>query len=178
MNLDVLGHNRISKKAGSFYDWVALAGAILVYFVSSGTFFYSYGVFLPFMCNEYDWSRALVGAGLSVALLAFGLPSPLIGASIARFGPRINIIFGNLLVVIGLAGMSITTELWQLYLFYGILVGLGAGFGLYMTCTTVANNWFVRKRSLVMGLVTAAGGLGGFAFPPLVTGLISSIGWP
>lgn len=129
------------------------------------------------MSNEYDWSRALVGAGLSIALLAFGLPSPLIGASIARFGPRANIISGNLLVVIGLTGMSITTELWQLYLFYGILVGLGAGFGLYMTCTTVANNWFVRKRSLVMGLVTAAGGLGGFAFPPLVTGLISSIGW-
>jgi len=177
LNSDMLGRIGTTKKAKGFYGWIALAGAMLVFFAGSGTFFYSYGVFLPFMCNEYDWNRAVVGAGLSIALLAFGLPSPLIGASIARFGPRANMIFGNLLVVIGMAGMSIITEVWQLYLFYGILVGLGAGFGLYMTCTTVANNWFVRRRTLVMGLVTAAGGLGGFAFPPLIAGMISSIGW-
>ncbi|MCD6568483.1 MAG: MFS transporter [Dehalococcoidia bacterium] len=165
------------KTTKGFYGWTALSGAMLVYFTTIGTFFYSYGVFLPFMCNQYDWSRVMVGAGLSIALLAFGLPGPLIGASIARFGPRINIIFGNLLVAIGLACMSIATEIWQLYLFYGVFIGLGAGFGLYMTCTTVANNWFVKKRSLAMGLVTAAGGLGGLAFPLLITALISSIGW-
>ena len=147
-----------------------------MYFTTSGTFFYSYGVFLPTMCNEYGWSRAIVGGGLSIALLAFGLPSPLIGASIARFGPRANIIFGNLLVAVGLAGMSITTKVWQTYLFYGIMVGLGSGFGLYLTCTTLVNNWFIRKRSLGMGLVISAGGLGGFTFPPLVTWLISNIG--
>ncbi len=117
-----------------------------------------------------------MGGAVSIALLAFGLPSPLIGASIARFGARANIIFGNLLVVLGLAGMIITTEVWQLYLFYGILVGMGAGFGMYMTSTTVVNNWFIRKRSLAMGLVISAGGLGGFAFPPLATWLISSFG--
>lgn len=172
----MIGNSKVMKKRGGFYGWIALAGAMLVYFTTSGTFFYSYGVFLPAMCNEYGWSRAIVGGGLSVALLAFGLPSPLIGASIARFGPRANIVFGNLLVVIGLAGMSITTEVWQLYLFYGILVGLGAGFGLYLTCTVVVNNWFIRKRSLGMGLVISAGGLGGFAFPPLATWLISTVG--
>jgi MFS family permease len=166
-----------ARKEGSFYGWFALAGAMIIYFTGIGIFFYSYGVFLPLMCSEYEWSRTLVGAGLSVSLLAFGLPSPLVGASIARFGSRVNIIFGNLLFVIGLAGMSIVTEIWQLYFFYGILVGLGAGFGVYMACTTVANDWFIKKRSLVMGLVTSAGGLGGFIFPPLITELISSIGW-
>ncbi len=162
-------NRKVIKEGRGFYGWITLAGAMLVYFTTSGTFFYSYGVFLSAMCNEYGWSRALVGGGLSVALLAFGLPSPLIGASIARFGPRANIVLGNLLVVIGLAGMSITTEVWQIYLFYGILVGLGSGFGLYLTCTTLVNNWFIKKRSLGMGLVISAGGLGGFTFPPLVT---------
>ena len=163
-------------KNGGLYGWIALAGAALVYFTTSGAFYYSYGVFLPTICNEFGWSRALVGGALSVALLALGLPSPLIGASIARFGPRANIVFGNLLLVLGLAGMSIATEEWQLYLFYGILGGLGAGFGLYMTSTAVVNNWFIRKRSMAMGLLISAGGLGGFAFPPLATGLISSFG--
>ena len=119
----------IPKDRG-FYGWIALAGAALVYFTTSGAFYYSYGVFLPTICNEYGWSRALVGGALSVALLALGLPSPLVGASIARFGPRANIVFGNLLLALGLIGMSIATEVWQLYLFYGILGGLGAGFGL------------------------------------------------
>ncbi|MBW2006181.1 MAG: hypothetical protein JRI72_16570 [Deltaproteobacteria bacterium] len=119
----MIGNSNVIKEGGSnFYGWIALAGAMLVYFTTSGTFFYSYGVFLPAMCSEYGWSRALVGGGLSVALLAFGLPSPLIGASIARFGPRANIVFGNLLVAIGLAGMSIATKVWQIYLFYGIMV--------------------------------------------------------
>ena len=172
----MIGNRRVIKEGRGFYGCIALSGAMLVYFTTSGTFFYSYGVFLPAMCNEYGWSRALVGGGLSVALLAFGLPSPLIGASIARFGPRANIVLGNLLVVIGLAGMSITTEVWQIYLFYGILVGLGSGFGLYLTCTTLVNNWFIKKRSLGMGLVISAGGLGGFMFPPLVTWLISNLG--
>lgn len=165
----------IPKDRG-FYGWIALAGAALVYFTTSGAFYYSYGVFLPAICNEYGWSRALVGGALSVALLALGLPSPLVGASIARFGPRANIVFGNLLLALGLIGMSIATEVWQLYLFYGILGGLGAGFGLYMTSTAVVNNWFIRKRSMAMGLLISAGGLGGFVFPPLATWLISSFG--
>lgn len=164
------------KGREDFYGWIALAGAMLVYFTTSGTFFYSYGVFLPAMCNEYGWSRALVGGGLSAALLAFGLPSPLIGVSVSRFGPRANIVFGNSLVVLGLAGMSITTEIWQIYFFYGILVGFGCSFGLYLTCTIVVNNWFIRKRSMGMGLVISAGGLGGFVFPALATWLISNVG--
>jgi MFS family permease len=166
----------VIPKDRGFYGWIALAGAALVYFTTSGAFYYSYGVFLPTICNEYDWSRALVGGALSVALLALGLPSPLIGASIARFGPRASIVFGNILLVLGLAGMSIATEVWQLYLFYGILGGLGAGFGLYMASTAVVNNWFIRKRSMAMGLLISSGGLGGFAFPPLATWLIFSFG--
>jgi MFS family permease len=166
------------REGKGFYGWITLAGAALVYFVTSGIFYYSYGVFLPAICSEYGWSRATVGGGLSVALLAFGLPSPLIGASVARFGPRTNIVLGNLLVVLGLAGMSVVTEVWQLYLFYGILMGLGAGFGTYMACAAVVNNWFVRKRSLGMGLVISSGGLGGFVFPPLTVWLLSGLGLP
>ena len=117
-----------------------------------------------------------MAAGLSLGTLTFGLPGPLIGVAIARFGPRVNMVLGNLLAALGLAGVSLAQETWHLYFFYG-LGGLGLGFGMYMACTTVANNWFIGKRSLGMGLVVAAGGLGGFAFPPLVTWLISTIGW-
>ena len=150
-----------------FYGWFVVGGAITVWFVTVGTFFFSYGVFLPVMSDTFGWSRTATGAGLTIALLSFGLASPLVGVSIARFGPRKNIIAGNLVVALGMFGMSQCSELWQLYLFFGVMVGLGAGFGLYLACTTLVNNWFDHKRSLAMGIVVTAGSLAGFAFPPL-----------
>ena len=149
----------------------------MTFLVGSGVFFFSYGVFLPFMSAEFGWGRTVVSGALSVALLALGLPSPVIGASINRFGPRLNMIFGNSLAASGLVGMSFATEVWQLYVFFGILVGLGTGFGMYIPCTTIVSNWFVKRQSLAMALLLSAGGIGGLAFPPLVTWLLSSVGW-
>ena len=159
-----------------FYGWISLAGAVLVSFVGSGAFVYSYGVFLPVICNEFGWSRTVVASGLSLGLLTFGLPGPLAGVRVSRFGPRSNIVLGNLLITLGMAGMFLIQEVWHVYLFYG-LAGLGICFGGYVPCTAVVNNWFIRKRSLTMGILLAAAGLGGFVFPPLATVLISSFGW-
>jgi MFS family permease len=57
------------------------------------------------------------------------------------------------------------------------MAGLGIAFGEFIPTTTVVNNWFIRRRSLAMGLLFASGGLGGFALPPLISFLISSVGW-
>jgi len=160
-----------------FYGWFVLGGAALVWFITVGTFFFSYGVFLPVMSDAFGWSRTATGAGLTVALLIFGLVSPLAGASVAKFGARKNIILGNFVAALGMFGMSQCRELWQLYLFFGVMVGLGAGFGLYIACTTLVNNWFDDRRTLAMGIAVSAGSLAGFAFPPLSSWLISTVGW-
>jgi MFS family permease len=159
-----------------FYGWIALAGAMLTAFTAGGVFLYSFGVFLPVMCAEFEWSRGVASVGLSLGLLTFGLPSPLYGLLIARFGPRINMVWGNILGVLGLAGMYLVQEVWHVYLLYS-LTGLGIGLGGYIACTTIANNWFVRKRPLAMGIFASAAALGGFVFPPLTTVLISSFEW-
>jgi MFS family permease len=160
----------------AFYGWIALTGAAITAFVNAGAQLLSYGVFLPVMCADLGWSRTVVASGLSLSILCFGLPSPLYGAAIAKFGPRINLVLGNLLTAIGLAGMSRAQEVWHVYLFYG-LAGVGSGFAGYIASSTVANNWFIRKRSLAMGILIASTGLAGFIFPPLTTLLISSFGW-
>jgi MFS family permease len=162
--------------SGVFRGWVVLAGAMLVLLMGSGSFFFSYSVFLPAMADDLGWGRGALGAGLSVGLLAFGLPGPIIGASIARFGPRANIILGNLLAAIGLAAMFMVTEPWQLYFFFA-LIGLGCGFGLFIACTTLIGDWFTYRRSLALGLAIAAGGVGGFIFPPVLAWHIEHTGW-
>jgi len=159
-----------------FYGWFVVAGASLVWFISTGTFMHSYGVFLPVMSETFGWSRAATAAGLTIGLLTFGLSSPLAGISINRFGPRKNIVLGNSAAALGMFGMSQCRELWQLYILFGIMIGLGAGFGLYVACTTLIHNWFDDRKPLALGFVVTAGSLAGFVFPPLTSWLIDTVG--
>jgi cyanate permease len=163
-------------KSRVFYGWFALAGVMLVIFVVGGAFVNSFGVLLPVITSEFGWSRAVVSMALSLGILAFGLPSPFYGVLVAKFKPRFTIIVGNFLAAVGIAGVYLVQEVWHIYLLY-ILIGLGGGFGGYIASATVANNWFIRKRSLALGIFTACAGLGGFVFPPLTTALIDAIGW-
>jgi MFS family permease len=164
------------KKGRIFYGWFALCGAMLIIYIVGGSFVHSYGVLLPVLNEEFGWSRAVVAGALSAGIIAFGLPSPIFGILVGRLGPRIPLIFGNLLAGVCIGLISIVQEPWHLYLLY-IPMGLGGGLGGYIACTAVANNWFVKKRSLAMGIFTASAGLGGITFPPLVTTLIDVIGW-
>jgi len=164
------------KTAKPFYGWYALSGAMLVTFVVGGAYINSFGVFLPVICDQFDWSRAEVSLALSLGIIAFGLPSLLYSLLINKFGARFTIILGNLLAAAGMALMFFVQEIWHLYLLY-IFIGAVSGFGGYIACTTIANNWFVKKRSLVMGMVTASAGIGGLVYPPIVTALIKAIGW-
>ena len=164
------------RTGGVFYGWFALAGVMLVIFVVGGVFVNSFAVLLPVITSEFGWSRAVVAGALAAGIMAFGLPSPLYGVLVARLGPRFTLILGNLLAGLGIAGVYLVQEVWHLYVLY-VLVGIGGGFGGYISCTTVANNWFIKRRSLALGIFIACAGLGGFVFPPLTTALISAIGW-
>jgi MFS family permease len=164
----------ITKSKG-FYGWIALSGAVFVLF-SANAYLQSFGVFLPVVADTFGWNRATVAAALSLGLLAMGLPSPLYGILTSRFGPRINIILGNILCAACLAGLYFLHDLWYLYLLF-IIGGLGAGIGGYIPITSIAVNWFTKKISLALALLLTAGGLASFIFPPLTTALITAVDW-
>lgn len=160
-----------------FYGWTALAGAMLLIFGAVGNVFVSYGIFLPVMCDELGWSRTALSGPFSGFSVFMGLVAPVLGISIAKFGVRRNVLFGSVAVVLGLLLMSRVKEVWHVYLLYSILTGGGVGFAGLMSGTVLVNNWFTRKRSLAMGLLTAAGGVGGLVMAPLVSWFISALGW-
>ena len=165
-----------AKKNGIFYGWFVLAGVMMVLIVVGGSLVNAFGVFLPVICNHFGWGRAVVAAALSLAVLSFGLPSPLFGILVSRLGPRFTFILGNCLAALGLAMMSLVQEVWHVYLLY-VLIGFSAGLGGYISSATTINNWFIRKRSLAMAMFVASTGLAGFVFPPFVTLLIDALGW-
>jgi MFS family permease len=166
--------NTAEKKR--FYGWIALSGAIVTYMAFGGCVLYSYGVFMPEMSADLSTTRSILSAPYGLQGLICGLMGPIIGLSVAKFGPRRNIVIGNLITGCSLIGMFFITEVWHIYVLF-ILLGFAIGFGTFNPCTTVANNWFIKRRSLAISLVVAAIGLGGLIFPMLISWLISTIGW-
>ena len=169
--------DRITRKSGeAFHGWYVLVGSMLITFIVGGAFVNTFGVMLPVISHEFGWSRATVSMALSLGMIAFGVPSPLYGFLNNKLGPRFSIILGNLLAALGIAAIYLVQEIWHIYLLY-IFIGMVSGLGGYIATSTVVNNWFVKKRSLVMGILTASAGVGGLVYPPVVTALIRAIGW-
>ncbi|MBI5605878.1 MAG: MFS transporter, partial [Deltaproteobacteria bacterium] len=160
-----------------FSGWTILIGLMAAYAGLCGNITYAYGVFLPAMSQTFLWSRSALSGPYTLFFIVGGLLGPVAGLSVARFGARRNIIIFNFIAALGLLGLSQVRALWQVYLFFGVLAGLGIGFGEFIPITSVINNWFIRKRSLAMGLLFASGGVGGFVLPPLISRIISVLGW-
>jgi MFS family permease len=129
------------------------------------------------MCEELGWSRSAMSAPYTAFWIFTGLLGPLAGITIGKFGARKNIIIGNLVIALGVLGMSLVKEVWHIYLFYTVLIGGGQAFGTFIAITTTINSWFTRRRSLILSLVLSSGGIGALTFAPLISWLIASQGW-
>ncbi|MEZ4563717.1 MAG: MFS transporter [Thermomicrobiales bacterium] len=156
--------NRFSRNADFSYAWVVAAVSFITLLAAAG-FRSTPGVLFIPLEDEFGWSRATVGAAVSVNLLLFGFVGPFAAALMIRYGLR-KVIAGALLTIS--AGALLTTQIrepWQLVLLWGVVVGLGAGCMATVLAATVANRWFVARRSLVVGVLTAAGATGPTGLP-------------
>lgn len=160
-----------------FHGWLSLLGVMLAYGGICGTITYAYGVFLPAMSENFGWSRSSLSGPYTFFLIIGGMLGPLAGFTIAKFGARRNIVFCNIFAALGLLGMSQVNDLWQVYLFFGFMAGVAIAFAEYLPVTTIVNNWFIRRRSIAMGLLFTSGGVAGFVFPPLISWFITGAGW-
>lgn len=166
-----------SEERKPFYGWKALAVVSSMYFVMSGALLYSFPMFLPFLCEAFDWSRAFVSWAQTTAMIVIGVTGPFAGMFIARYGPRRAIVVGNILSASCFILMGFLSGPWQLFFAYGVLFGLGGSLGGMLPITTIANNWFVKKRSLALSFVFTAGGIGALVLVNLTMKMINSLGW-
>jgi len=171
-----MSHSSATRQS-HFSGWITLAGVMLAYGAICGNVTYAFGVFLPSMSESFGWSRSALSGPYTLFLIIGGMLGPLAGFTIARFGARKNIVLGNIIAALGLLGMSQIREIWHVYLFFGMMGGLGLAFSEFLSVTTVINHWFIRKRSLALGFLFASGGVGGVFLPPLISFLMSGFGW-
>jgi MFS family permease len=161
---------------GVHYAWVVFAVTFVTLLGAAG-FRSTPSILMVPLEDEFGWSRALVGFAVSVNLLLFGFSGPFAAALMLRFGIR-KVVVSALLTIS--AGALLTTQMrepWQLILLWGVVVGLGTGCMATVLAATVANRWFVARRGLVLGLLTAASATGQLVFLPALAWLATTNGW-
>ncbi len=135
------------------------------------------GVLIDPLRAEFGWSVSTISAAVAVNMALYGLTAPFAAALMERFGIR-RVVMGALLVVALGSGLTVfMTASWQLLLLWGVLVGLGAGSMALSLVATVTGRWFVARRGLVSGILTAGGAAGQLVFLPLVAWIDSEWGW-
>jgi MFS family permease len=137
---------------------------------------YSFGLFFKPLQAEFGWSSAQTSGIFSLFILSYAIAGIPTGWACDRLGPRFTMLAGGLCFGLGFALSGLVHELWQLYLFYGILVGAGTS-SVYGPLLTTASRWFQKRPGPAMGLVSSGMGLGTFIGPMIFGSLISMYGW-
>jgi predicted MFS family arabinose efflux permease len=135
------------------------------------------GVLMVPLQDEFGWSRGTLSLAVGVNLVLFGLTAPFAAALMDRFGIRRVTAVALTLVALGSGLTVFVQQSWQLVLLWGVLVGLGTGSMALVFAATVAQRWFVARRGLVMGILTAGSATGQLIFLPVVAATAEVAGW-
>ena len=158
-----------------FYGYIVVAAAFLIMVVMWGTL-YSFGIFFKPLLAELGWARAMTSGAYSLFMVLHGLLYIPAGRLNDKFGPRVIMIVCGFFLGLGYLLMSQVNDIWHLFLFYGVIVGFGAGGG-YVPLLSTVSRWFVKRRGLMTGIVVSGAGFGTVIMPPVVNWLISDYGW-
>jgi sugar phosphate permease len=156
--------------------WVVAAVTFLVLMCAAGIRSTSGILILP-LEKEFGWSRATISSAISVNLLLYGLAGPFSAALINRFGLRRMMVFALVLLSVTLLAATQLRSTWQLVLLWGLCVGAGSGMVANVLGAVVVARWFVQKRGVVLGALTAATATGQLVFLPQLARLSGQSGW-
>ncbi|MGW4703561.1 MFS transporter [Streptomyces sp. NPDC004285] len=154
-----------------------VAAVTFVTIIGAAAFASLPGLLIEPLHGEFDWSRGTIGFAVSVNLALYGLTAPFAAALMDRFGIRKVVAVALTIISAGSLLTVWMTAAWQLVLYWGVLVGLGSGSMALAFAATVTNRWFVARRGLVTGILTAAGASGQLIFLPLLSWLVEHHGW-
>lgn len=164
-----------SRKSKLFYGYVIVLLSSYMMMAIVGTH-YSFGVFLGPILEEFGWTRALTSGAYSLRVLLICCSGFVAGRLNDRLGPRFILTAAGLFSGLSYLLMSQTSAAWQVYLFVGLMGGIGIGSTITPLLSTIPR-WFVKRRGMAMGLSLATCGLGSMIIPPVATQLTESYGW-
>ena len=158
------------------YAWIVVAVTFATSVITAGTLGIS-GILLLPLQQEFGWNASDVSSAFGSRLALFGLLGPFTATLMNRFGVRRMVTIALSIILAGLLGTLFTTTVWEFFLFWGLLTGVGIGLTAMVLSATVATRWFVRRRGLVTGLLSATNATGQLIFLPALASITQSHGW-
>jgi len=156
--------------------WVAAAITFLTLVASAG-FRSAPSVLIMPLQMAFGWSRDSISLAVSINVLLYGLTAPFAAALMERFGIRKVVMLALAAVGLGACGTVFMTAPWHLMLLWGVVVGVGTGSMALVFAASIANRWFVKRRGIVIGALTAATATGQLVFLPGLSLLAVHHGW-
>ncbi|WP_392672019.1 MFS transporter [Streptomyces sp. LN785] len=156
--------------------WI-VAAVTFVTIIGGAAFNSLPGLLIDPLRTSFGWSRGEIGLAVSIDMALYGLTAPFAAALMDRFGIRRVVVVALSAVAAGALASVWMTAAWQLMIYWGVLVGLGTGSMAMSFSATVTDRWFVARRGLVTGILTAAGASGQLVFLPLCAWIVAHHGW-
>jgi MFS family permease len=156
--------------------WVVAAATFLTLICAAAFRSTTSVMFMP-LEMEFGWSRSLTSGAAGLNILVYGFTAPLAAVFMAKYGAKRIALIALGLIALGTGLTALLTQPWQLYFYWGILVGVGTGSIALVFAASVANQWFTKRRGLVTGVFSAAYATGQLIFLPGVAGLVQDYGW-
>lgn len=156
--------------------WLVFLACCLIAAAGLGMLLNTSGIFIAPVAEELGVGRGAVAAWLTVFSVVMAIVTPLAGTLYARVDARWLAAAGIILAAGSVAAMSQFTALWQWYA-AGVVFGFGGALSFFVAVPTIINNWFVKKRGLLLGIAMACTGLGGAIGGPIVQAVLSASGW-
>ncbi len=143
-----------------------------------GMLLYAWSVFIKPLNAEFGWSRSEIALAFAICCLIFGLMTFPAGRLSDKYGPRLVVVGGGIILCIGFVLSGFITSKLQLYITYGVIAGFGGGC-IYLPPIATAPKWWPDRRALATGFAVVGLGLGSFLMGPLATKIINSpdYGW-
>ena len=156
--------------------WSVLAGTLVVLILMAG-FRSTVGVLVDPLKEEFGWSTAAISLAASVNLMIYGLGGPFAAALYDRFGLRRCVLVAVAVVALGSALTLMMSAQWQFIFLWGFVNGTATGAVSVTLAAVIASRWFVVRRGLATGILTAANATGQLIFLPLLAWLSDAYGW-
>lgn len=167
-----------SGKEGRFnYGWLIVGITLYSNLIFSGCIYFAFSLFIKPLQVEFGWARSTLMAAFTFTYLTIAFSSPFAGKAMDRYGPKIVMSFGAVVMALGYVSLVWLKTPIHYYLSF-MTIGLGATAMGPVCSTAVVSQWFEENRGLAIGVMSIGIGLGGLIIAPLIGGyIIPKMGW-
>jgi OFA family oxalate/formate antiporter-like MFS transporter len=167
----------MAPKRGIYYGWILVAVGLVCYGFGISPAYYTWGFIGPELKQDLGLSREQIGSVFGVFQFVFSAVGPLVGIAIGRLGLRATMTTGSICAALGFWMLSRADSVWDCYLAYALIGGVGIGFSTILPNQVLATYWFHKYRARAMAIIFAGGGLVGMGVNPFNEMMRTGVGW-